>query len=366
MDCKRTTLEQLRCRAVAIMNFGLLDGRAFTQADLEKAILDTGYAGCENADKNTAQCLELYLRNLGSSGRSGPSGKYFEELTRKVFSELVDQNSNKIQPLTIEDLADVYLELSGYNNNVFTAKKSNTNYVSQLKQIKFGTQLKRKETIYVWLKSIKQFVDYLSQDYEGDVQIFTDLVRSEFSTQPDNYSRFKYTWQRGKDLSKIYGLGHPLASNFLKDLFACEFNKNKTLSDQLGCYSAWCLKLDRHVVRLMSVITEREAFSAEIVSKNENLVKKSYKESKNSTWLLSENTSADDSIAYDVFALADVSESAPLEIDRILYMCASGDFNTESIGDKIKAYTHQVQRYEMLLTGDLKLRKVIEDFQKHV
>ena len=226
--------------------------------------------------------------------------------------------------------------------------------------------MKRKETIYVWLKSIKQFVDYLSQYYEGDVQIFTDLVRSEFSTLPDNYSKFKYTWQRGKDLSKIYGLGHPLASNFLKDLFACEFDKNKPLSDQLGCYSAWCLKLDRHVVRLMSVITDREAFSAEIVSKNENLVKKSYKESKNSTWRLPENTSADDNIAYDVFALADVSGSAPLEIDRILYMCASGDFNTEGIGDKIKAYTQQVQRYEMLLTGDLKLRKAIEDYQKHV
>jgi hypothetical protein len=333
MHCELKTVDMLRERALNVLS---LDSSSFYNSeDLQKFVVDTGYEGCELADKRTEQSLDLYVRNLGNSAKKGPSKK-LPELNQRVFSELVKQN--QVKTMSPEALARMYLEASEFRNEAFVSSGSDTNYISQLKSFSEGSNLNQtpsRFTLLSWLISTAEFINFLVTNYGGNIEDFTGSVRREFAIA-NNKPNFVDTLI--KSFMPMHGLGHALAANFVKDLFATELNQNSHVSEQMECMSAWCLKPDMHVARLMLCITDRAELNKDIIIMKLEAVARLYKKTEPShSWDSPDiGSSPEDLICADVHALARSANCAPLELDRLLFMCGSGNFGKTVKGKKIK------------------------------
>lgn len=343
MLCGSKTLDLLRERALNIVNIG--NSPLYTSRDLQRFIVDTGYEGCELADERTDQSLDLYVRNLGNSAKKGPSKK-LPVLNKLVFSDLVKKN--QVKPTSAEALACMYLEASEFKNEAFVSSESSTDYISQLRSFADGRNLDQKPskfTLLSWLISTSEFINFLAMKHDGNIRNFTSSIRSEFAI---SNNKPHFVGSLIKSFMPMHGLGHALAANLVKDLFATELDLDYPVSEQMDCLSAWCMKPDMHVARMMFCITDRAELNEEIITMKLEKVAGLYKKTQpSSSWGTSDETlSPEDLISADVYALAAASNCAPLELDRLLFMCGSGNF-----GRKLKVKNLQrAKRYKMLLT----------------
>ena len=99
--------------------------------------------------------------------------------------------------------------------------------------------------------------------HDGNIRNLTSSIRSEFAIA-NNKPHFVDSII--KSFMPMHGLGHALAANFVKDLFATELDLDYLVSEQMDCMSAWCLKPDMHVARLMFCITDRAELNEEIIT----------------------------------------------------------------------------------------------------
>ena len=326
MKCELMTVELLRERALKILN----DSTSIknTSKELDLSIVDIGYEGCESADKKTEQCLDLYMRNLGNSGGRGPNSK-LPALNKIVFASLV--TNNKINRVSPQMIAERYLSASQNKNDKFVSTSSSTDYVDQLRKFSKGQDLGR-STLISWLKSTAEFINFLVDHHNGNAETFTSEVRKKIQSCNN---QIIFIESLVKSFIPFHGLGYALAANFIKDLFATQLNKNLSINKQKDCLSAWCVKPDMHVARLMLCITDRAKLTEGIIKMKINDVTDLYrKQAPSSTWAqLSDYVYPEDGIAHDVHLLARSADCASLEIDRLLFMCGSGNFGQSLKGD---------------------------------
>jgi len=242
----------------------------------------------------------------------------------------------------------MYLEASEFKNEAFVSSDSSTDYISQLRSFADGRNLDQKPskfTLLSWLISTSEFINFLAMKHDGNIRNFTSSIRSEFAI---SNNKPHFVGSLIKSFMPMHGLGHALAANLVKDLFATELDLDYPVSEQMDCLSAWCMKPDMHVARMMFCITDRAELNEEIITMKLEKVAGLYKKTQpSSSWGTSDETlSPEDLISADVYALAAASNCAPLELDRLLFMCGSGNF-----GRKLKVKNLQrAKRYKMLLT----------------
>ena len=291
--------------------------------------------------KKTEQCLDLYMRNLGNSGAKGPSSN-LPALNKIVFSSLI--TNNKINRVSPQMLADKYLSASQNQNIKFTNSPSTTDYLDQLRKFSQGQDIGQK-TLLSWLISTSNFINFLVDHHNGNSETFTSEVERKFKSS-DN--KIIFIQNLVKSFIPFHGLGYALAANFIKDLFACELNKNLSINKQKNHLSAWCVKPDMHVARLMLCITDRTKLTEDIIKMDIKRVADLYiNRAPSTTWpQLSHYVYPEDLMVYDVYSLARSADCALLEIDRLLFMCGSGNFG-QSI--KVNNNAKRKQRYISLI-----------------
>lgn len=346
MGCDRSTVEKLRRNSVKVMNLtSAKDGnfRVFEEKDLNQAIIDLGYKGCDNASSNTKQCLELFMQNLGNSGRPGPN---LTDLNKSVFSQIV--KGNKVSRTKPEELAQLYLSASSGDNTKFVTN-SDTDYLKQLKDF-INTKETERKSLLIWICSTANFIDYLFKYHEGNVENFV-AEKSEAFEKCEDKGQFviDLVYSLMPERSGIKGLGYALAANFIKDLFATQLKRGISIDEQRNTIAAYAVKPDMHVGRMMLVVTGRcnlddVIFLNKFVRQYETTPVMGEWHTKGAA------KPGEETIVRDVMRLAHNADCSPLEIERMFYMCGSGNFGSEiQINLEGSPHEQQILRYKTLL-----------------
>lgn len=330
--------------------------------NLDQFIKQSGYEGIHNAHERTLDLLDLFARNLKNSGARGMLPDDFGRLIRGASEQFI--NNNAFHSITLSEFVSAVQNALNERQQPEHAQHAQVgqyyNWIVDPQEPPPGWvyQLSRKPSIVKDIESTFQFIEFLSKYYDGNAQTYTNQLADSFAHQGQACAV-----QRAiGELIQIPGIGIALASNFLKDShidLVCNLNT----AEMANHYAASFVKPDRHVLRLMHLITRRYSFDdrdALLTETEDELAKEYHRRTTrdpNEIWPAinfndfafggSSNLGRWKCIK-DVLFWANEVQVSPFEIDRLLYFCGSAKFGLADLPTEYDARNTREERYDIL------------------
>lgn len=333
-----------------------------SDTDLDGLVKESGYDGITAPHQSTIDLIDLFARNLRNSGANGMEANSFGGLIRISLSDFI--SNNKLESIPLSQVVGSFCQAARENNLVtdHDAKQLDSYYSwiddSNTRLPKWWNNLQGKPRIIRDLESTFLFCEFLIRHFEGCAENYTDKIATSFGSG----SRVEPLKYAINDLIQIPGIGIALASNFLKDS-QVSLLKDIERNAWKDHYAAFFVKPDKHVLRLMHLITRRSRFQDLedlLKTKDGQLAKKYFLETNIQTDSEWPTISVGDyffsgiqnrgswKCILDVLFWSDCAGVSPLEIDRLLFFCGSARFGSKDVPAGYDRRKNRGVRYEIL------------------
>lgn len=326
-----------------------------TALHIENYILGTGYSSAPAPHSVTRDLLYVYSANLLNSGGRGADMHCFGAMISGALDGLIADN--RIVGVNVVTLASRCLDYLHTTGSRLLRHGDDTRYRHQLAALVRGN--KPQFPLQRHLTSVAGFINLLCSTYDGCAETYHASFNSAEARRDPALSIVR----KFNEIRPLKGIGVATGLNFLKDSQVSRFAGGRAC-DLNGEPILWAVKPDMHVLRLMLLASGRFAKTGlafdDLVVLKQNVAAKFYATlSPGADWLaaiklgLNPNHRGNEGGLWncvdDVHTWAARQGTAPLEVDRLLYLIGSGRYIN---GNKLSL--NQEQRYR-IFAGELDL-----------
>lgn len=286
----------------------------FDEAALDRWIMSTGYEQAGHPQHDLADLVFVYAASLTNTGGPKPDFLGFARLVRDGI-KVIETTADSRRVISVSDLAAECARIFSESDHAMGGQFAHD--IFELAQGRPGRPLMR-----LLLRSVVEFLAWLERRYPGAenlAQAFSDELN-----QPPSADR-REVFDLLHELTQLSCVGVATAANFVKDSQVPALRSaNLSALDARNRQSGWFAKPDLHVMRIMAMVTGRcdtanlQSLSgararALFLRPPANGFSGNYPETPY-------KFTPDMRVIADMHEWASAVDTAPLEIDRILYL----------------------------------------------
>jgi hypothetical protein len=301
----------------------------FDESGLNDWIMSTGYAGAAAPHSDTPDLFVVYAASLTNAGGVKPDPDAFGEMIGSVVRQRLVGNTMRDAP----DLRELAAACQGPIRN----RPLGGLFDQDIARIADGHPSPRPLMLGL-LRSVLSFWNWLRRHHQGRADVMHRTFSHEFTAgEVPSEEVFSIL----KELDGLPWMGIATAANFIKDSQVPGlWEMNLSPSDTANRLAGWFVKPDLHVSRLMAYITGRHT-THDLRQLNQNQALMAFLGEPRPNFQGSgamHHGSLEMQVIADVHEWAVAAGTAPLEIDRLLYLIGVRETKVEGVSVSVPWY----------------------------